>query len=145
MAFINELIPKEEKLKFAFEVYTCADGTKPTLWKWTIDRERRAYLVITHVWGGGYEGTQTTEHYILCWEDNLIRFQCSQQSSGSISIGQSLTLRVHNLVVPVQLKDKVSEIQRLIIDALDAKDWPYRRSAYVSVNIIFCTNVSVGG
>ena len=37
MAFVNELIPEEEKAKFTFPVYTAHDGSKPTLYMWMID------------------------------------------------------------------------------------------------------------
>lgn len=52
MAFVNELIPEELKSKFPFPVKTRPDGSKPTLWKWTIDRQRDAYLVVTESVGG---------------------------------------------------------------------------------------------
>jgi len=53
MAFVNELIPEELKENFPFKVVTAPDGSKPTLWKWTIDRERDAFLVVVDILGGG--------------------------------------------------------------------------------------------
>lgn len=137
MTFINELIPEEEKKKFTFPVSTRADGSKPTLWKWTIDRERNAFLVATRTEGGGYEGTQLTEHYVLSWNDNLIRFAGDPQTSGSMETGQVMAWRVHQLVIPSVLQQKQEEVLQLIREALDSKDWPYRRGSFVAMNIEF--------
>jgi len=142
MAFVNEAIPEEQKNEFPFPVYTARDGSKPTLYKWTIDRERDAYLVVTNVKGGGYEGTAVTEHFVLSWKGELIRFQCNPQSSGNTAVGQMLSMRIHHLMIPPALQNHKEEVLQLIREILDAKDWPYRRSAYVEVNVQFDSSLS---
>lgn len=58
MGFINERIPEEEKKKFTFPVMTSPSGRQPTLNKWTIDREREAFLVLANAGGGGIKVLQ---------------------------------------------------------------------------------------
>ncbi|PPD49457.1 MAG: hypothetical protein CTY12_10770, partial [Methylotenera sp.] len=72
MPFIVEQMPEEAKEKLPFNVSTRPDGSKHTLWKWVVDKERDAYLVFARSEGGGYEGTQLTKHYILSWQGHLI-------------------------------------------------------------------------
>lgn len=73
MVFKNELISEEEKKDIPFPVQTGYNGSKPTLWKWTIDRETNTFLVLTHKYGGGYEGTKEDLIFILHWNDNNIK------------------------------------------------------------------------
>lgn len=137
MTFVNEHIPETEKEKFTFPVFTRPDGSKPTLSWWTIDRERNAFLVITNILGGGYEGTPETHYYVLSWNGNLIRFAGDPQTSGSMETGQVMSWRLHHLVIPPALQNSQKEVLQLIREALDAKDWPYRRSSFVTLNIEF--------
>jgi hypothetical protein len=65
MGFINERIPEEEKKKFTFPVMTYPDGDTPTLRKWTIDREREAYMVHTKTGGGA---SRYSKDRFLCHE-----------------------------------------------------------------------------
>jgi len=137
MAFVNERIPDVEKENFGFSVFTQPDGSKPTLSRWTIDRERNAFLVLTHTEGGGYEGTQPTEHYVLSWNGNLIRFAGDAKSSGSMEAGQMMSWRVHHMVIPSTLENKWEMVLQLIREALDAKGWLYDRDCLVAVNVEF--------
>ena len=137
MTFVNELIPESEKEKFTFSVQTAYDGSKPTLWKWTIDREKGVFLVLTKSEGGAYEGTQVTEHYVLNWKGNLIHFAGAPVVSGSIETGQVMSWRVHHLVIPSALIGRQEEVMNLIREALDAMGWLYRRERVAAVNVDF--------
>jgi hypothetical protein len=128
MAFVNELIPEGQKDKFPFAVYTAHDGSKPTLYKWTIDQERKSYLVKVREEGGGY---------VLSWKGELVHFQCDPYSSGSKASGRELSLRVYHLTLPTALQDQEEEVQQLIREALDARGWLYDRHSYATVNIKF--------
>jgi hypothetical protein len=143
MAFVNELIPEEQKAKFPFPVSTRPDGSKPTLWKWTIDRERDAYLVLINAGGGGHVGTPLTEYYILNWRGELIRFVGEPQVSGTKETGQVLSWRVYSLVISSTLEERKEEVLQLIRDALDAMGLLYKRDRVVAVNVEF-TSPSVG-
>ena len=137
MAFINERIPEEEKEKFNFEVFTDPDGEKPTLYKWTVDRERNAFLVLINVVGGGASGTQETEHFVLIWNQHIVRFSADPIPSGSKKDGYSLSWRVHQVEIPQSVKDMKADILSLIRDSLDTKGLFYRRDFLTSVNVVF--------
>ena len=137
MAFVNELIPEEKKDKFPFPVKTNPDGLKPTLWKWTIDREQDAYLVVTNVLGGGYEGTPPDYYYVLNWGGDLVSFAAEEQLSGSKESGAVLTWKVHRLEVPAALQEKRVEVLQLIREALDVQGRFYNRNHLMAVNVQF--------
>ncbi len=45
MPFVNELISEEEKSSFDFSIIDLPYQSRPSLYKWTIDRERNSFLV----------------------------------------------------------------------------------------------------
>lgn len=137
MAFVNELIPEEQKAKFSFPVFTRPDGSKPTLWKWTIDRERDVYLVVTNVLGGGYEGTPPDEYYVLSWGGELVSFAAEQHLSGSNSKDMTLTWNVHRLDIPPSLQERRDQVLQLIRESLDTQGLLYNRSRVSVVNVQF--------
>lgn len=137
MAFINEIFPEERKNKFTFSVSTRPDGSKPTLWKWTIDRERDAFLVLTKTEGGSYEGTQRTEHYVLSWNGELVHFSGEAAVSSTTRTDQIISWRVHRLTVPPRLAEYRNEVFQLVREALDAMGWLYRRERVVAVKVDF--------
>lgn len=138
MAFVNEKIPEAEKNKFNFQVKTYPDGSKPTLYKWTIDRERNAVLVKTSSQGGNADGLDTlTEYYALCWQNDVIHFAGDPRMNGDRASGQVMNWFVHDLVVPPHLQDHIENILQLVRDALDAKGWLYDRSCLIAVNVEF--------
>lgn len=137
MAFVNELIPEEQKDKFPFPVSTRPDGSKPTLWKWTIDRERDAYLVVTDVLGGGYEGTPPDYFYVLYWKGELVPFAAERHLSGSKTDDIVLTWKMHRLDIPSALQERKEEVMQLIREALDAQGLLYNRNRVEAVNVQF--------
>lgn len=58
MAFVNEVIPEEQKDKFKFPVQILHNGMKPTMYKWVIDHENDFYLVKASKEGSGYDGVK---------------------------------------------------------------------------------------
>ena len=137
MAFINEHIPEEVKAKFTFPVSTRPDGSKPTLWKWTIDRERNIYLVLTGVLGGGVSGTQPTDQYVLNWDNLQIRFEGNCDISGDVETKYSLLWKVRNVDFPSGNDEKRKEIYKVIEEALNAKGWRYKRETVNDVTVLF--------
>lgn len=137
MAFMNERIPEEEKAKFTFPVYTQPDGSKPTLWKWTIDRERHAFLVITHIVGGGYSGTDPEEHFVLSWNGQLIRFSGQYKIGGSRGEGYALTWRLSAVEIPAAIEERRPEVLALVTEALGTKGRFFNSSNLISVNVEF--------
>jgi len=137
MAFVNELIPEEQKNKFSFPVHIGYGGSKPTLYKWTIDRERDAYLVLANVLGGGYEGTLPDHYYVLSWKGELVSFAAEEHLAINKERGDVLTWKVHRLDIPPSLQECRDEVLHLIRDALDAQGLVYDRSRVAVVNVQF--------
>ena len=137
MAFINERIPEEEKEKFTFEVTTRPDGSKPTLYKWTIDRERNAFLLTTKKSGGDAGGSETITYFVLVWNSHVVQFSGSYERSRDNAGKITQNWNIENLEIPSSISDLKEEIVRLIRDALDVRGVLYSRKNidYVIVNI----------
>jgi hypothetical protein len=137
MAFVNELIPEEQKDKFPFPVYIGYGGSKPTLYKWTIDRQRNAYLVLVNGEGGGYEGTPVTKHFVLNWDGNLISLSADPLGTSKVTSGVVMSWRIRHLVIPPALQSKKEEVIALIREAFSAMGDIYDGEKYVTVNVDF--------
>lgn len=138
MAFVNEYIPEEEKAKFTFSVHTDRNGFKPTLRKWTVDRDRNAFLVFTDSEGGGYEGTPITKHFVLSWAGELIHLSaapspCFRDEKG----GVVKPWRLHDLRIPPALTGQRDEVLQLIRDAFRTMGDLYDGDQYTAVNVHF--------
>lgn len=137
MAFVNELIPEEQKDKFPFPVQIGYDGSKPTLYMWTIDRERDVFLVRVREVGGGYEGTPVTTHFIMSWHGNLISIAADRVGVTEDENGVVLTWRVHRLVIPPGLQEQREAVVSLIKEAFATMGDIYDGEQYAAVNIDF--------
>lgn len=135
MSFVNELIPEAEKEKFAFPVFTRPDGSKPTLWKWTIDRERAAFLVFTRSEGGGYEGTPLTKHFVLSWNGFLINLSAEPLGASRSGAGIVMSWQIHSLNLPAALQDRKDEVIHLIKESFSAMGDIYDGDQYEAVNV----------
>jgi hypothetical protein len=142
MAFISEIIPEEQKNKFAFQVATNGDGSRPTLYKWAVDYKRNIFLVLTKQGGGGHQGVPLTQWYVLSWNSEVINFQCESHSSGDISSGQYLLLKVSQLAIPLVLKERKDDVVKLIQEVMTVDEWPYYKKAYVEINVEFDQAIS---
>ena len=137
MTFVNELIPESEKEKFTFPVTTKHDGSKPTLWKWTIDRDRNAYLVFTKSVGGGYEGTPLTKFFVLNWNGKLIYLCAEPLGTSRKPAGVVMSWRIHKLDIPSDLPNTQEELMQIIREAFAMMGDLYDGEQYVAVNVDF--------
>lgn len=142
MVFINELIPETEKNSLKFYVKTYPDGTKPTLYKWTIDREREAFLVHTCSWGGPYEGTQITKHFVLSWKGELIHISADPLPTIYTEKGPAMSWRVHRLDFPSKLDQKETVFQ-LVREAFTCMGESFDGDQFVNVSVEF-DNITKG-
>jgi hypothetical protein len=140
MGFVNEKIPETEKDRLPFKVDTSPNGYKPTLWKWTIDRDRGACVVHSSSFGGGYDGTQKTEIYVMIWRDNLVRFAGDPTFSAD---RKTMNWNVHELVIPECLTEEEGEVRKLIREALDTIGFLYNRDFLDNVNVEFVASATV--
>lgn len=141
MAFVNELIPEEAKEAFDFPVQvSLTSGAKPTLWKWTVDRERNAFLIQTGIEGGAYEGTPEETSFVLLLDGH----KCSFTGTNQIRVvdgANHLTWNIRNLSVSDALAHDQERVMSLIADALDAMGFLYRRSAVKTVTTHFDNSI----
>lgn len=138
MAFMNEKIPSEVKETLPLSVQRSPfDGSAPTLWKWTIDRAREAYLVCTGKEGGSYEGTQLTESYALVWRGQVVTFGGDPTRTTGPQGAVSLRWRIYGLQIPETLRDREQEVVAMITEALDAKGFLFDRTCLASVDVHF--------
>jgi hypothetical protein len=143
MTFVSEKIPEEVKDKFTFDVRMSNSGKKLTLSRWVIDRDRDAFLVHTHSWGGGFEGTQQTEYCILCWKGNEIKLSVEMTAKGNRDVGRHLSWRIFDVRIPASLKTERDEVLGLIKEAIKAKDWPINTEGFDSININLEDSIAV--
>ena len=137
MAFVNEIIPEEEKAKFNFPVSTLRDGSKPTLHKWTIDRERDVFIVHTKSEGGSYEGTPEERHVVLSWRSCPVNFIGTYAIEGSSDEGYVISWHIRDLVIPPELKIHERDVLALISEAVDAMGLRFKRNQIAAVHVHF--------
>jgi len=138
MAFVNEKYSAEEKSFVDSLVEKRPPLTRiPGSSWWTVDRDRNAFLVIIGAVGGGYEETQTTEHYALVFGEYEIRFSGEYQVTGSRSKGepQIMTWNIRQLSIPSGLEK--DQTLTLIQEALDAQGLHNSRASVSSVIVNF--------
>jgi hypothetical protein len=137
MAFINEIISETEKCLINYPVSTRRDGSKPTLWQWTIDRERRAYLIHTDVIGGGYEGTIPTYEYALNLEASWVSFSGIFSIQGNEKVGRNINWNIRSIEFPPALVHRKLEVIGLINEALRTEGRLYDNSHIINFNVQF--------
>lgn len=137
MSFMNELMPESEKNRLSFQVETRPDGSKPTLWKWTVDRERDAFLVFTGASGGSYEGVQTTFSCVLSLSGRLFKFFADPYLGERSAAGQVMRWVIHDLEVPDVMGVSKEELMEIIREAFDVIGHVYDRNNYAFVKVEF--------
>jgi len=135
MNFINEHMPELEKGKLNFPVFTHNDGSKPTLWKWTIDRGNKAFLVLVNTKGGAYEGTPLTSRYVLSWHGNVVTMSARCSDPARESIGIVMAWEIFDIKVPESLRSKNEEVLKLIDGAFSVLGRSYNGDQYALVDV----------
>lgn len=135
MGFINEKMPEEAKKTLNIDVHTRPDGSTPTLWKWTIDRERNAFLILTDTEGGAYEGTPLTRHYVLSWNESLIRMIAFRSDTIRTESGVEMTWSVRKVYLPQKLENRKTEVIKIIEDAFSTLGQSYNGEKFAKVYV----------
>jgi|GEM_PF-2012114 len=137
MTFIAEKMPDDAKEHLPFKVFTDYSGDKPTLWRWAVDKEQGAYIVLINKVGGAYEGTQETKHYILNWKDSLISISADPLHEALSETGATMHWRIHKLNIPNELKNKQEEVISLIKEAFRVIGRFFDGERYFAVKVEF--------
>jgi hypothetical protein len=120
MAFVNEKISDEDKLKISpvasFENISALakwipEYSEPT--RWTVDRERDAYVIF--LTGGGRE---QLPYYMLGIDGMAVIFNVEEKGKGDVIVGLEWHWNVYDLRIPGTLKSRRKEIKQLIREGL---------------------------
>ena len=141
MAFVNELIT-EVKDKVLFDSFNFKNplSDKPLrYWKWTIDRERDAFVV--GLGGQGYYNSEIPMFYALVLGKNLILLETYSEEHGMYNSGVDVRWKISKITAPETLKQDQQIIMDLIKDAFDAMG-AGRRDCVKSVNFDYMATPS---
>ncbi len=105
MTFENESVPTDAKEKYDLTGFVGPFGPCKVddleLYKWTIDRERNAFLLFVGGGGGAHQGVPRREWYGLWWGGEIAHFAADEVITKD-SQGQLLTWDQASLRLPVQ-------------------------------------------
>lgn len=135
MEFVNEIISEEEKRRIdwtQFKWWPSSDPHRP--WKWTIDRDRDAFLVM--LVGRGRDGDHP-EIYAFYWKGDVIRFEAESDGKGMFATGVDMFWKVSNIEIPLHLQKQQEEILIALRAAIDAHGSIYDRENVKSVHVEF--------
>jgi hypothetical protein len=121
MAFINEKISDEDKLKIS-SIITFEKIQALARWipkfrvpsRWTVDRERGVFLIF--LTGGGRE---QLPYYVLGIDDQVVVFNVEEKGKGDDTVGLKWDWSVHDLRIPTNLELRKEEIKQLIREGLN--------------------------
>jgi hypothetical protein len=123
MAFKNEKIPEQDRAEFESVInyenlrkqapYITDFRPNSHLW-WTIDRERKAYVL--RVIGGGRE---QLPYGALVIDGKAIVFNFDEKTKGNDSIGLEEHWDIYDLRIPAELESRREEIKQLIRESLE--------------------------
>jgi hypothetical protein len=137
MAFVNELVPEEQKSKFDPKVFfnpTQFNGPIE-MFRWTIDRERDVFLIRL---GGGGREPEIPKLFALSWKGNVVKFDALIHSKGTKEVGLTVDWNVSNVHIPPQLEMEREEVLKLLKEGLDAMGSSIcDRNGVVAVNVHF--------
>lgn len=137
MPFINEDISNEDKDNLSSELLDEYKKGRQMIGKWTIDRDRDAFLVVVEVNGGGASDSPKRTRFVLCLEGNLINFEADQYRNVVGNSEVTLIWKIRTIDIPGLIRDRKSEIFGLIEEALDARGFLYRRECLSGVVVEF--------
>ena len=144
MAFINEIIPEEQKDKFNFPVQVLYNWMKPTLYKWVIDSENGCYLVMTSTEGGGYDGVKERNTFYFHVDNEDVYIKATPCGRDATEDNRRIfRWEINELVIPGHLKDTAESIVELIVQAF--KMWGRRNNgaSYDEVEVELLCDVDV--
>lgn len=136
MAFVNEEISEEDKLKLnpanTFEAKLA--GHLVRLSKWTVDHDRQSFLIFLR---GARPDEGMPELYAFGWKGTVIVFSAYVSEPGNFKEGIDLSWDVFRVEIPSEFESQRSEILRAIQEALDAHGRYCNRQGVKSVAVNF--------
>ncbi len=128
MAFVKEQLTDEQREQMGF-AKTMDDAKRGIRFVsgWAVDRERDAYLVATNKQTGWEAEFHWKNYTILIVTSNLVGTKIPEdiRIREEKKAGEHIVIffRIIRLVIPEEIKDKFSEIESMIKEALAAHGW----------------------
>jgi hypothetical protein len=120
MAFVNEFVNAADKARIDWTQFKPEHFSKPHRpWKWTIDRERDAFLLLLEQTGRDETNTRP-DVFILAWKDESIRIEARVTGSGTGKFWDTLCWTVSKVDIPPGLQDSEAAVLQLVREALTA-------------------------
>jgi len=114
MPFVNELVPDADKSRFVGIRYPAyGDPVRP--YKWTIDRDRNAFLLPTRLGGPDSPGEG---YFLMGWRDHLIRLVLKRNVIGNVQDGLTYTWSIRDMDIPDVLQGERAAILQDLKEAL---------------------------
>lgn len=135
--FVIEKMPEEAKVNLPFDVAVESDGSKPTLWKWAVDKAQDAYMVATNVVGGSYSGVPITKYFMMSWRGNLIPISAEPVGHKFNELGTTVLWKINEISLPEALLANRGEVITLIKDAFKAIGEFFDGERYAGVEVDF--------
>lgn len=142
MAFVNELVPEEQKSKFDPKAFFHPLGGYPIVtYRWVIDHERGAFLI--RLGGGGpWEGgdaPKPREYLALSWKGNIVKSEALYSETGRFLDGNLVGCwDVVEVNIPPALEARKDVVLELIREGLEAmEDSAGNRERLTKVNVHF--------
>lgn len=117
MTFIAEKMPEEAKEKLPFQVNAEYDGSKPTLWKWAVDKENDAFIVLVGTLGGSYSGTEVKHAYVLYLQGSLTSIFATPKQRTYTEDGLTMVWQIDSIDRHQDSQISVAELLPVIVDA----------------------------
>jgi hypothetical protein len=137
MAFVNELISEADKARTDWSQFKWWKHSDPHCpWKWTIDRDRDAFLIPREP--PGYDDTHTRpEVFALAWRGHIVRIEGYVSGSGPGKFREQMKWRIVKVIIPAALRVPESDVLQLIEDALKAHGSIFDTSHLKQVDVEF--------
>jgi hypothetical protein len=118
MAFVNEKIDTPERIREFDQLNLVSPLTRkpPERWKWTVDRERGAYLIPL---GGGF--SEVPEIFALVVPNGVIQFDGNKKGQGQhAKRNVQIEWQISEVRIPRALAPQATELLSIVRDALTA-------------------------
>ncbi|CAH1204392.1 hypothetical protein PAECIP111893_02241 [Paenibacillus plantiphilus] len=136
MAFVYEKISEADReLYQSFNLRSPFNGRPLETRKWTIDRERNAYLI--SLGGQGTYNSDIPMFHTLIWNGNTINIDSFTTGIGDVSSGIEKFWKITKIEAPIDLYEKKDELIDLMKEAFDAKGFAGSKDCVVSVHFDF--------
>ncbi len=138
MAFINERIPEDFKNTFDFSIFSGPFSYwKPKdieLYKWTVDRERDAFLLHLASGGRGLPEEPTHSWFVLYSKGDLLYFDSEVQRKKD-EHGWLMTWTNPNIRIQNGKEGRSTELIALLYEALAAMGWLWDSTRVYAVKV----------